>query len=77
MEAALGRLALRGVGLAHDSGWRYLGVDASPAPGLDASIGRAIETLTHKPFGSPSTLTACAAITEILKGLELSARDKA
>lgn len=71
LEAALGPLARRGTELAQNSGWRYLGIDASPAPGLDASIGRAIETLTHKPFGSPSTLAACAAITEVLKGLDI------
>lgn len=48
---------------------RYAGLDASPAPGLDASIGEAIEALTGKPFGSASTLAACAAITSGLKKL--------
>ncbi len=71
MEAALGPLAQRALELAKDSGWSYLGIDASPAPGLDASIGRAIETMTRQPFGSPSTLAACAAITTVLKGLSI------
>ena len=49
----------------------YFGIDASPAPSKDASIGAAIEALTHAPFGASSTLTACAAITEVLKSLEI------
>jgi uncharacterized protein len=51
--------------------WTYSGIDTSPAPGLDASIGEAIETLTKQPFGGPSTLRACALITDILKNLNL------
>lgn len=57
--------------LASATGWRFLGIDASPAPGLDASIGRAIETLSGAPFGAPSTLAACAAITDVLRSLEV------
>jgi len=53
------------------SGWHFLGTDTSPAPGLDASIGEAIETLTGVPFGSPSTLAACAAITQVLKSVKV------
>lgn len=49
----------------------YLGIDTSPAPSKDASIGEAIETLTHAPFGSASTLAACAAITDVLKSLKI------
>lgn len=52
-------------------GWVYDGIDVSPAPGLDASIGKAIEAYTHQPFGSPSTLGACALITDVLKGLDI------
>lgn len=51
--------------------WAYNGIDTSPAPGLDASIGEAIETLTKQPFGGPSTLRACALITDVLKNLNL------
>jgi uncharacterized protein (UPF0210 family) len=57
--------------IARGSGWTYDGIDASPAPGLHASIGQAIETYTHQPFGSPSTLGACALITDVLKGLDI------
>ncbi|HYW71871.1 MAG TPA: DUF711 family protein [Pyrinomonadaceae bacterium] len=49
----------------------YFGIDTSPAPSKDASIGAAIESLTHVPFGSSSTLAACAAITEVLKALNI------
>ena len=49
----------------------YLGIDTSPAPSKDASIGAAIEALTHAPFGSASTLAACAAITDVLKSLKI------
>lgn len=57
-------------GIATDSGRRYLGIDTSPAPGLDASIGEVIETLSGAPFGSPSTLSACSTITDVLQGLD-------
>jgi len=47
----------------------YLGIDPSPAPGKDRSIGAAIESVTGVPFGSASTLDACARITAALKSL--------
>lgn len=53
------------------SEWAYYGLDTSPAPGLDASIGQSIETLTRKPFGSHSTLRACGLITGVIKQLDL------
>lgn len=56
--------------ISHETGWRYLGIDTSPAPGLDASIGQVIETLADAPFGSPSTLSACSTITSALQGLD-------
>lgn len=51
--------------------WKYDGIDTSPAPGLDASIGEAIETLTKTPFGNTSTLAACALITDVIKNLDI------
>jgi len=51
--------------------WQYDGIDASPAPGLDASIGQAIETYSKQPFGSSATLSACALITDVLKTLDI------
>jgi uncharacterized protein (UPF0210 family) len=50
---------------------KYGGIDASPAPGLEASIGQAIETYSGQPFGTPATLSACALITDVLKNLDI------
>lgn len=49
----------------------YGGIDVSPAPAKDASIGAAIEALTRVPFGNASTLLACAAITDVLRSLNV------
>ncbi|HET6766603.1 MAG TPA: DUF711 family protein [Chitinophagaceae bacterium] len=59
------------VQLAGVTKWKYDGIDLSPAPGLDASIGHAIETYTRQPFGSASTLGACALITDVIKDLDI------
>ena len=56
--------------IAMEADRRYLGIDTSPAPGLDASIGEVIETLSGAPFGSPATLSACSSITDVLQGLD-------
>ena len=50
----------------------YLGIDTSPAPGKDRSIGAAIEALTRTPFGSAGTLEACATITAALKTVSVT-----
>lgn len=57
--------------LAERAKHHYLGIDTSPAPGLDCSIGAALETLTGEPFGSASTLQACAAVTAAVKSLDV------
>jgi uncharacterized protein (UPF0210 family) len=57
--------------IAHQDERAYLGIDVSPAPGKDASIGEAIEALTGVPFGSASTLAGCAAITDVLKSVRV------
>lgn len=67
----LGPIERIGQRLAKEEGVRYLGIDPSPAPAMDSSIGAAIEALTHVPFGSASTLGACAAITTALKTLSV------
>ncbi|HZF17025.1 MAG TPA: DUF711 family protein [Steroidobacteraceae bacterium] len=67
----LGAVERIGLELAAKEGVRYLGIDPSPAPAMDSSIGAAIEALTHVPFGSASTLGACAAITSALKTLSV------
>ncbi len=57
--------------ISKNTNWPYDGIDASPAPGLDASIGEAIETYSKQPFGSSATLSACALITDVLKTLDI------
>ncbi len=57
--------------VAQESDYRYNGIDVSTAPGLEASIGQAIEMHTGQPFGSVSTLRTCAMITDVLKNLNL------
>lgn len=54
-----------------DTGWTYMGIDLSPAPMGDDSIGAAIEDLTTLPFGSSGTLTAAATITSAIKSIQV------
>ena len=51
------------------SGWTYGGLDLSPAPLMDVSIGRAIENFLGAPIGSSGTMTAAAIITRALKAI--------
>ena len=64
--ADIERLANR---IDQDMGWAYMGIDMSPAPLKDVSIGAAIEELTKQPVGSSGTLTGVALITEVLQGV--------
>ncbi len=50
-----------------DTGWSYVGIDLSPAPLKEVSIGAAIEKLTGVPFGSSGTMTAAALVTGVLR----------
>ena len=51
------------------TGWRYGGIDLSPAPMKDISIGRAIENFLGAPVGSSGTLGVAAIITRSLKAI--------
>ncbi len=53
--------------VAAGSGWTYAGIDPTPAPGGQSSIGAAIESFTGAPFGSPGTETAAGIITRAVK----------
>jgi uncharacterized protein (UPF0210 family) len=55
--------------ISNASGWKYGGLDLSPAPLIDVSIGRAIENFLGAPVGSSGTLTATAIITRTLKAI--------
>lgn len=50
-----------------EQGWIYMGLDLSPAPSQQASIGAAIEALSKRPFGASGTLSAVGTITAALK----------
>lgn len=69
LDAALAPLAELGREIAGASGRRWLGIDASPAPSPDASIGAVIERIAGVPFGGPGTAAACAAVTGALRTL--------
>ncbi len=50
-------------------GWTFMGVDPTPAPLADVSIGGAIETFTGARFGSSGTMTAALVITTAVKAV--------
>ncbi len=54
-----------------DTGWAYVGMDMSPAPMKDVSIGAALENLTAQPVGSSGTLTAAATVTSAIKEIKV------
>jgi uncharacterized protein (UPF0210 family) len=55
--------------VAAETGWTYVGVDPTPAPMGDVSIGAAIEGFTGVRFGSSGTLTAARIITAAVKAV--------
>jgi uncharacterized protein len=60
-----------GNAVAASSGWEFVGVDPTPAPLADASIGDAIERYTGSPFGSNGTMTAALAVTVAVKAVKV------
>src|SRR5258708_23037452 len=48
-----------------------MGIDLSPAPSGDVSIGAAIENLTTQQVGMSGTLTAAATITAAVKDVKV------
>jgi uncharacterized protein len=55
--------------IAASSGWSFAGVDPTPAPLGDVSIGEAIERFTGSKFGAAGTMTAALAITTAVKAV--------
>ncbi|HEX6495648.1 MAG TPA: DUF711 family protein [Acidobacteriaceae bacterium] len=55
--------------VAAETGWSYVGVDPTPAPLGEVSIGAAIEAFTGAKFGSSGTLTAARIITAAVKAV--------
>ncbi len=55
--------------ISEGSNWKYGGIDLSPAPLKDVSVGRAIENFLGAPVGSSGTLSTAALITRALKAI--------
>jgi uncharacterized protein len=51
------------------TGWVYMGIDTTPVPLKDVSIGAAIENFSGRKFGSSGTLTAAAVITKAVQAV--------
>ena len=60
-----------GEAVAASSGWTFAGVDPTPAPLGDVSIGDAIERYTGSKFGANGTMTAVLAITSAVKAVQV------
>jgi len=58
-----------GTEVAASTGWTFMGVDPTPAPLGDVSIGAAIEAYTGAKFGSSGTMTAALIITTAVKAV--------
>jgi len=63
---ALDRLAQQAE---RETGWKYMGLDGTPAPLREVSIGAAIEKFTGAAFGSSGTMTAAAVITKAVQSV--------
>jgi uncharacterized protein len=53
--------------VAAQTGWTYQGIDATPAPSGENSIGGAIESFTGGAFGASGTMTASGIITRAVQ----------
>jgi len=54
-----------------ETGWTYMGLDLSPAPNKEVSIGSAIAGFTGGRFGTSGTMTAAATITAALRDISV------
>jgi uncharacterized protein len=53
--------------VAAETGWHYQGIDLTPVPLKDISIGGALEELVRGQIGAPGSLSAAFAITSAVK----------
>ena len=58
--------------IAASKDWAFMGVDPTPAPLGDVSIGAAIETYSGSRFGSSGTMTAALIITTAVKAVPVT-----
>jgi uncharacterized protein (UPF0210 family) len=52
-----------------ETGWAYVGMDLSPQPSKDDSIGAALESLSGHQVGSPETVAAARTISNAIHGI--------
>ena len=71
MNAVLKPIEKLADGYARGENLAYLGIDTSPAPAKDRSIGAALEAYAGVPFGSGSTLEACSTVTAAIRSLDV------
>lgn len=73
LAAALGKWAQQteriAMQIAAGGPWVYAGIDPTPAPLGEVSIGRAIESFTGAPFGSSGTMEAAGIITRAVQSI--------
>lgn len=55
--------------ISKQTGWTYMGLDPTPAPLREVSIGAAIEKFLGAKFGSSGTLTAAGIITQSVQSV--------
>jgi uncharacterized protein (UPF0210 family) len=54
-----------------ETGWAYVGIDLSPEPSKDDSIGAALESLSGHQAGSPEAIAAAKTIRKAILGVSL------
>jgi uncharacterized protein len=54
-----------------ETGWAYVGIDLSPEPSKDDSIGAALEALSGHQAGSPEAIAAAKIISAAIKNVSL------
>src|SRR5271155_363748 len=52
-----------------ETGWAYVGMDLSPQPSKDDSVGAALESLSGHQVGSPETVAAARTISNAIHGI--------
>ncbi|HKD82472.1 MAG TPA: DUF711 family protein [Candidatus Angelobacter sp.] len=71
LTTALGEQARQVEAIAREvgasTGWKYQGIDMTPVPLKDISIGGAFESLLHGQIGAPGSLSAAYTITSAVK----------
>jgi uncharacterized protein len=53
------------------TGWHYEGIDLTPVPLKDISIGAAMESLIRNPIGSPGSLSTALVITSAIRRIQV------